>query len=155
MLIVMLSMATIVRLTSRNRAENIAWNHPVYLHRTAFVMMLWAAFLGSSGDVLTYLFWNEVSAAWTARLLMLAKALDGMTMVPFIAALSVPVWLGWLFALGVIKPTESITINGVVHDLRSTWDSKTVPLRLGIYSAVGAALVTVLKYWLWLENAHR
>lgn len=154
LLIAMLSMATIVRVVSRNRAEQVAWNHPVYMHRTTFAMLLWGALLGSAGDVITYLFWGEVPDLWISRLLLLARVMDGMTMFPFLAALFVPVWLGWLFAAGLISRKEQMTINGVVNDLRSTWDSKTVPLQLAAYSAVGAALVTALKYWMWLEHAH-
>lgn len=152
LLIFSLSAATLLRIRERNIKDGIPANHPVYYHRMVMASFLWAAMLGSLSDVLTYLFWNEVSIPLTAFVLLMSRLLDAFTMVPFLMALFVPVWLGWLCRVGILDTAPSMTLNGVVNDIRATWTSAAVPLRLLAYSAVGSALVTVGKWWLWIDH---
>lgn len=151
-LIVLMAAATLVKISSRNRMEGIEANHPVYYHRMTVCCFLWGAMIGSLSDALTYLFWGEVGDAVTYFIFVAARVLDGMTMFPFLMALFVPLWLRWLCEIGVLKSAPTLTLNGVINDVRTTWDSKSIPLLLLGYSALGSAAVTVGKYWLWLEH---
>jgi hypothetical protein len=152
LLVLLLSVSTLIKLRDRNIKERIPANHPVYYHRMVNASFLWAAVLASGGDVMTYLFWNEVSVGMTATVLLIAKLLDALTMIPFIMALFVPVWMKWLCQIGILKTAPSMTLNGLVNDARATWTSAGLPIRLTLYSAAAAALTTVAKYWLWLEH---
>ena len=151
-LIVLMASATLVRVVSRNRMEKIEANHPVYYHRMTVACFLWAALIGALSDVLTYLFWGEATATLTYVIFVSARILDGLTMFPFLMALFVPLWLRWLCEAGVLKTAPQLTLNGVINDVRTMWDSKSIPLLLLGYSALGSAAVTVGKYWLWLEH---
>ena len=51
--------------------------------------------------------------------------------------------------VGLLRVAPSMTLNGIVNDVRVMWDSAAVPLRLFAISALGSALVTYGKYWLW------
>ena len=152
LLIFLLSTATLLKIRERNVKERLAANHPVYYHRVTIASFLWAALLGSLSDVLTYLFWNEVTVGLTATVLLLSRLLDALTMIPFVMALFVPLWLRWLCRVGVLTTAPSFILSGIVNDVRATWTSAAIPIRLTVYSAGGAALVTVAKYWLWLEH---
>lgn len=152
LLVLNLAMATVLRLYARNRTERLTANHPVYYHRMVSICFLWTALLASGGDVLTYLFWGEVSNTITAVVMLLSRLLDALTMIPFLMALFVPIWLRWLRVMGLIPTAPSITLNGVVSDMRVTWGSFALPLALLAYSAIGSAGVTILKYWLWIEH---
>ncbi len=149
LLITSLSAATLVRLYTRNRQENLAANHPVFYHRAVTMCFLTAAMLGASSDVITYLFWGEVTNATIAIVLLIAQILNATTMIPFLMALFVPIWLGWLRHAGIVKTAPSITLNGVVNDVRVTWQSAHLPVQLFCYSAIGSAIVTVGKYARW------
>ena len=151
-LIVLMASATLVRVASRNRVEQIEANHPVYYHRMTVACFLWGALIGAGSDVLTYLFWGEGTPTFTYFVFVTARVLDGLTMFPFLMALLVPLWLKWLCEIGFLKSAPALTLNGVINDVRTMWDSKSIPLLLLGYSALGSAAVTVGKYWLWLEH---
>lgn len=153
LLIFLLSASTLVKLRARNISENLAANHPVFYHRVATASFLWAALLGSLSDVITYLFWGEVSVGATAIALLISRLLDALTMIPFLMALFVPLWVRWMCRIGILTPAPSMTLNGLVNDVRSTWTSASIPLQLLAYSAIASATTTVGKYWLWVERA--
>jgi hypothetical protein len=152
LLVLLLSTSTLVRLRGRNIAERIAPNHPVYYHRAVTQCLLWGAGIGSLSDVLTYLFWGEVSIGITATVLLVSRILDGLTLFPFLMALFVPFWVKWLCDIGFLKIAPSMMLNGVVNDLRATWTSTEIPIRLSQQAAIAAFMITVGKYWLWLEH---
>lgn len=152
LLVFSLSVATLIRIRANNIAERLPANHPVYHHRMVTVALLWAALCGSLSDVVTYLFWGEVSTGSTAIVLLLAQLLNALTLIPFLMALFTPLWLKWLCTMGVLNAAPTITLNGLVNDVRSTWLSASIPIRLLMYSAISSALVTVGKYMLWLEH---
>jgi F0F1-type ATP synthase assembly protein I len=155
LLIMLLAAATLARMSSKARVDKLPGNHPVFYHRAVITAFLWAALIGSTSDVLTYLVWNEVSNATTSIVLLISRLLDAISVIPFLCALFPTIVLNWLCHIGVLRRSPTITLNGVVNDVRAVWDSKTVPLQLLAYSAVGAAAVTTGKYVLWLEHAGR
>lgn len=152
LLILLLSTATLIRLRSRNASERVPANHPVYSHRMVIMCLLWAAALGSSSDVLTYLFWGEVTVRATTVVLLLSRLLDAFSIIPFAMALCVRVWIAWLCDIGVFRRSDNFVINGMFHDMRATWASFSVPMMLVMWSAFGSAAVTGMKYWAWLQH---
>jgi hypothetical protein len=151
-LILTLSVASLVRISSRNRTEKVEANHPVYYHRMTVSCFLTAAAMGSLSDVINYLTWGEVSERSTMICLMTSQILNALTMFPMVMALFVPVWLRWLCRAGVLKTAPKMTLNGVVNDVRTTWESASIPMQLLVASAIGSAAVTVAKYWWWREH---
>jgi hypothetical protein len=152
LLVLMLASATLFRIRARNQIECLPSNDPTYLKRLVIVCLLWSAVLGSLSDVLTYLFWGEVTLSMTQVILLISRLLDALTMFPFVMALSVSAWTAWLFSIGIMRRKSLRRVDMVFSDMRPVWISAAIPLRLMIYSAVGSAMVTVIKYWLWIEH---
>jgi hypothetical protein len=155
MLVFSLASATVVKIMARNAAERLPTNHPVYYHRLVMMCFLWTAIMGSSSDVMTYLFWGEASVETTSFILLLCRVIDACTMAPFVMALFVPVWMRWLRNAGWVRFQPTIVLNGVINDVRVTWTSATIPLQLLTYSLIASGMVTVGKYLLWVEHALR
>lgn len=154
LLIMLLSAATIVRIASRTRAEHLPCDHPVYYHRMMVGCLLAAACLGSSSDVLTWVMWGELSDYGMGQVMLLCKALDAATMLPFLMALFVPYWIRYLRKCGVLQGAGSFVLNGVMQDMRITWGQVGIPLRLVAWSAAGAAGVAFSKWALWFGVPH-
>lgn len=148
-LVSLLSAATIVRLVSRTRVEGLACNHPVFYHRMSFTSLLCAAWLGSTSDVLTYLFWNEVTPTTYGTIMTVSRVFDATTMIPFLMALFVPWWVGLFMQCGWRRPGRDFMLTGVFHDVKSTWGSSMVPFKLTGWAAAGAASVTLCKWAMW------
>lgn len=149
LMVLMLASATVVRLVSRTRVEALPCNHPVFYHRAAFIMVLVATMLGSGADVITYLPWGEVQADTMARYMTAARIMDGLTVFPFTMALFVPLWVAGLGMCAGMPRMDSFRLSGAIHDIRTTWPSAAIPLRLAGWCAFGASLVTLGKWAAW------
>ncbi len=147
--VLMLASATVVRLVSRTRAERLPCDHPVFYHRASFIALLVSTMIGSGADVVAYLPWGEVAAPTMANLLVLSRFMDGLTVFPFAMALFVPVWVAGFGYCAGLPRGESFRLSGAIHDLRTTWPSAAIPLRLAAWCAIGAFLVTFGKWALW------
>jgi hypothetical protein len=154
MIVLLLAVATLLRLRSRNKRERIPSNHPVYYHRLTLICFLWGAALSSGSDTLTYLFWGEVTPAVTRVVLLVSRVMSALTMVPFVGALFTPVWVRWLQGLGLM-PVADVGMANRVSDARAPWTSFRLPGSLAIQAAVASAAVTYWKYWLWVDHLGR
>ncbi len=147
LLVSVVAAATIVRLWSRTLAEDLPCNHPVFYHRSMVVGLLGTIFVGAFPNTLISMCWNEVSPATMAGLMTFDKVGNALTVVPFFAGLFVPYWVGYVG----LCPSQKrfLTLEGRVHDLRTTWPNMRIPLRLTFWCAVAAAGVAGLKWYTW------
>lgn len=148
MLVSAMAMATIVRLWSRTLEERLPCNHPVFYHRSMVVGLLATIFVGAFPNTLISLCWNEVEPSTMSVLMTFDKVMNTLTVVPFFLGLFVPWWVGYVNICGYA--TGPMTLQGRVHDLRTTWPNLAIPLRLATYCAVGAATVAGLKWYTWV-----
>lgn len=148
MLVSAMAAATIVRLWSRTIVERLPCNHPVFYHRSMVVGLLATIFVGAFPNTLISLCWNEVDAPTMSALMTFDKVMNTLTVVPFFLGLFVPWWVGYVNICSY--SSGPMTLQGRVHDLRTTWPSLAIPLRLALLCATGAAAVAGLKWYTWI-----
>ncbi len=126
------------------RRHGLRWGHALMLHRIFVIGLLLTLILGRLPDAITILLWGEptVSPEFMTRFMLADRVLDGLAVVPF----CVGILCLWFSSKG---STVTMMAEAAAVDIRATWPTLRVPIRLAGLVFLVTVLVTVGK---WLST---